>query len=346
MEPAGPELRDILHNSIGYLTEELHRELYEKAPTDQNEFTHAVELWIERLKVIKYGLESFPIPLALPATTASASSLRISSLEYRNCLNGENTLVPQAYPSPAAITACLERDQQQCIITGRRSTDGFNLEVVHIIPFSLVSHQRCRSLDFWKMVEMFYGSEATDNIFGGLVDQIDNLENLITIDSSIRAMLDGGKLTLTPGSSQDNWIPVINDHRGDYWLSIGYLKLKGPMGPQDFIYSSKDLPIGDIRRLLHSSRVDMAYDKAIGSHTIAPPQPSYFALHAVLHYLKWICERNRSERDRPIPTGAAFISSPVTTLDVENQYQTYHSASDSSSSPDPVLGDRHPSGPG
>jgi len=333
---AGPELRDIINYSTGYLTDELRQDLYKNTPTNLNQPIQEVELWIKRLKVIKSGLSSFPIPVTGFATTTPAHSLVIPPSTYQGYLGRKNTLAPEAHPSLLAITACLERDQHQCIITGRRSTDGFSLEVIHIFPFSLASHQCCRRLDFWKMLEMFYGPKATDNIFGGLLDRIDSLQNLITVDSSIRAMLDSGKLTLTPGSSTHNQIPVINDHKGAYWLSIGY-PLNGPMGTPDFIYSSKGLPTGRNRRLYHQSTVDMAYHRTIQGHTSTSPLATYFALRSRLLSLKLICEYNSSQADEPSPTGATLISSPVTPLDIGSGYQTYPSAYNSSCSPDPVL---------
>ena len=85
-----------------------------------------------------------------------------------------------------------------------------------IIPFAFATHPRFRDLDFWKMLEMFYGSEATDNFFARLLEPVNSLENLITLDNSIHAMFNSGSLILTPETATRDPLPVINDYRGGY----------------------------------------------------------------------------------------------------------------------------------
>ena len=109
--------------------------------------------------------------------------------------------------------------------------------VVPIIPFAFANHPRCQDLDFWKMLEIFYCSEAIDAMFAGLLERVNSLENLVTLDNSIHAMFNSGALTLTPGTATWDPIPVINDYTGGYWLDIGCERLPY----SEFIQSTRDL---------------------------------------------------------------------------------------------------------
>ena len=70
------------------------------------------------------------------------------------------------------------------------------------------------------MLEMFYGSEAIDNVFAGLLERVNSLENLVTLDNSIHPMFNSGALTLTPETATWDPIPVINDYTGG--LLVGH----------------------------------------------------------------------------------------------------------------------------
>ena len=195
---AGEELREILGHSLQSLTHELKQELFSKAPTDTNECAQAVGIWITRLNVIKSGLAGFPMPVDGGGISNTMESLTIAPPP------DGTAQAPQARPSQASIklTACLERDNYQCIITGRKISDGSSTEVVPLIPFAFANHPYCRDLDFWKMLDMFFGSEAIDTLFAGLLERVDNLENLVTLDSSIHAMFNsGGSLDFDTKSS-------------------------------------------------------------------------------------------------------------------------------------------------
>ena len=217
---AGPELREILGHTRKFMTRQLRQELLAEVSPDTNECTQAIDMWITLLNLIKSGLANFPMLIDGGWTSTTTQSLTIAPPA------DETTQAQQTSPSKAPIIACLERDQYQCIITGRKVSDGSGTEVVPIIPFAFVNHPSCRDLDFWKMLEMFYGSEATDKLFAGLLERVNSLENLITLDNSIHAMFNSGRLNLTPEKARIDPIPVIGDYRGRYWLKVQY-----PHGP-------------------------------------------------------------------------------------------------------------------
>ena len=162
MQYAGPELRRILANTRKFMTLQLRQELLAEVPTHTNGSTQAVQMWITRLNIIKSGLESFPMLI-----DGDGISTTIQSLTIASPADG-TTQAQQANPSEPSIAACLERDQYECIITGRKFSAGSGTEVVPIIPFAFANNPGCRDLDFWKMLEMFYGSETTEKLFAGL----------------------------------------------------------------------------------------------------------------------------------------------------------------------------------
>ena len=324
------------------MTHALKQELFAKAPTDTNERTQAVGKWITRLNLIKSGLASFPmlidgggtstttepLTVALPADGTSTTTEPLTIAPPAN----ETTQVQQAGPSQASITACLERDQYQCIITGRKVSDASGTEVTPIIPFVFANHPSCRGLDFWKMLEMFYGSETIDAVFAELLERFNSLENLITLDNSIQAIFDSGALTLTPGTKMRDPIPVINDYTGRYWLIIGYPGLHY----SEYIQSTKGVSTGKVRVLYPWSKITIARRKAMPAHASTLPLPSYFALRAFVLSLKNIIA------DKPLPPdalsspGASLTPSPVTPVNYWNQYPI-DSATSHSPCVDPVL---------
>ena len=332
---AGEELRDILNHTFQLMTHALRQELSAKAPTDTNERTQAVGIWITRLNLIKSGLASFPMRIdgggtsttTEPPTIAPSADGISTTMELLTIAPpaGGTTQVQQAGPSETSITACLERDQYQCIITGRKLSNASGTEVAPIIPFAFANHPSCRGLDFWKMLEMFYGSEAIDAVFAELLERVNGLENLITLDNSIQAIFDSGALTLTPGTATRDPIPVINDYTGGYWLIIGYSGLCY----SEYIQSTKGVGTGKVRVLYPWSKIRIACRKAMPGHASALPLPSYFALRAFVLSLKNIIA------DKPLPgdaissPGASLIRSPVTPVNYWTQYPIHSTTSDS-----------------
>ena len=324
---AGPELREILAHTRKFLTHQLKQELLAEVPADINECTQAIQMWITRLNVIKSGLESFPMLIDGGGINTTIQSLTIASPA-----DGITQAQP-ANPSQASITACLERDQYQCIITGRKFSDGSGTEVVPIIPVAFVNHPGCRDLDFWKMLEMFYGSEATDKLFAGLLEPANSLENLITLDNSIHPWFDSGSLTLTPERARRDPIPVINDYRGGYWLNLEY-----PPWPRrlELIQSTKGLRSGEVRTLYPRSKIAIACHEGMPGQASTLPLPSYFALRAFLLSLKNICAYKPPPLDALAPPSGSLTPSPFTPVHYWNQYPT-HSATSDSPCTDPVL---------
>ena len=323
---AGPELRNIFAHTRRFMTHQLRQELLAEVPTDTNECTPAVQTWIMRLNVIKSGLASFPMLMDGGGTSTATKSTIAPPADG-------TTQAQQANPSQASITACLERDEYQCIITGRKFSDGSGAEVVPIIPFAFANHPRCRDLDFWKMLEMFYGPEATDKLFARLLEPVNSLENLITLDNSIHAMFNSGSLTLTPEKARRDPIPVINDYRGGYWLNIEY-----PPGPRrlELIQSTKGLRTGEVRTLYPRSKIAIACHEGMPGQASTLPLPSYFALRAFLLSLKNICAYKPPPLDALAPPSGSLTPSPFTPVHYWNQYPT-HSATSDSPCTNPVL---------
>jgi len=306
---AGEELREILGHTFQSMTHELKQELFAKAPTDTNECAQAVGIWITRLNVIKSGLASFPMLVDGGGITATIESLTIAAPA------DGTTQAQQASPSQASISACLERDQYQCIITGRKFYDGSCTEVVPLIPFAFANHPRCRDLDFWKMLEMFYGSKAIDTLFAGLLERVNSLENLVTLDKSIHAMFNSGGLALTPGTATRDPIPVINDYRGGYWLDINYDQ--GVCSP-DFIQSTKGFSPGEVGKLYPCSRIAIAYHETMPGYARTLPLPSYFALRAFVLSLKSIIAYKPPLANELSLSDASSTPSPATPVDFGN----------------------------
>lgn len=100
-------------------------------------------------------------------------------------------------PSNASAMACLERDQYQCIITGRDNRQGFAIRVSHIIPHSLSYTGGCRDEAFWKTLELLYGTDITSamwEIAGGA--NVNNIVNLYCVDISLHPMLETNAIYL------------------------------------------------------------------------------------------------------------------------------------------------------
>ena len=324
---ANEELREILGHSLHSLTHELKQELSTKAPTDTNEIAQAVGIWITRLNVIKSGLASFPMSVDGGGISTTMESLTIAPPP------DGTTQAQQTSPSQASITACLERDQYQCIITGRKISDGSSTEVVPLIPFAFANHPRCRDLDFWKMLDMFFGPEAIDTLFAGLLERVNSLENLVTLDSSIHAMFNSGGLALTPRTATDDPIPVINDYKGSYWLDIGY---GHGVRDSDFIKSTKCFSSGQVGTLYPWNRIAIACHEAMTDHAITLPLHSYFALRDFILSLKnTIAYKPRMPDEFSFSDGSLTLS-PATPVDFGNQYPTDPATSDNPCA-DPVL---------
>ncbi|PUU82617.1 hypothetical protein B9Z19DRAFT_1061644 [Tuber borchii] len=326
-QTAGPELRNVLGQTLKYMTRQLRQELLAEVSTDTNECNQAIDLWIARLNTIKSGLASFPMVIeGGEANTTTQSPATAPPADGTN-------QAQHASPSEETITACLERDGYQCILTGRKLSNGSDSKVVPIIPFVFANHPRCRDLAFWKMLEMFYGTEAIDTLFAGLLDRVNSLENLIALDDSIHARLNSGWLTLTPETATRDPIPVINNYRGGYWLNLGY-----PQGLRlsEHIQSIKGLNAGEVRTLYPRSRIAIECHKAMPNQPPTLPLPSYFALRVFVLTLKNLCAYQLPRHHALAPPGAFLTPGPITPSHYWNEYPTYSPTLDSTSA-DPIL---------
>ncbi|PUU82656.1 hypothetical protein B9Z19DRAFT_1061675 [Tuber borchii] len=240
----------------------------------------------------------------------------------------------QGCPSQTSITACLERDEFRCLITGCKLSGSLGREVLPLIPFAFARHPRCRGLDFWKMLEIFYGADAIDKVFAGLLNQADSLHNLITLDTSIHTIFNGGSLILTPVTASGDPIPVINDHSGGYMLNIDYHGLS----VLEFIQSTKDLTPGTVRTLYPWSKIAIASHNPMPANDSASilPLPTYFALRAFVLSLKNICAERPPQLDALSFSGSSFTPSPHPPIDLKNENPTYPADSESLCD-DPVL---------
>ena len=328
---AGPELRQILDITYPSMAHQFRQELFSKAPTEHDECIRAVDIWITRLEMIGSALASFPVLKSECGTSTVTQSPTITPSVYGSPTHEGATQVPQVGPSQASITECLERDQYQCIITRRKLSKGFATEVVPIIPFAFANHPGCRDLDFWKMLEMFYGSEATDTMFSRLLDKVDSLENLVTLDNSIHARFDSGSFTLVPQTETRGQIPVINDYRGGYWLDIRYTQT--PFLPEDFLWIEGP-SASEIRQVYPRARIAIAYHEGMPDHAYALPLPSYFALRAFILTLKYMCTMEKRS-NAPLSYAASLTPSPLSSVDFEDQYSIQ--AASESPSADPAL---------
>jgi len=138
-------------------------------------------------------------------------------------------------------------------VIGRRSEDGFALKVAHIFPYALANNDACRELDFWRVLELFYGLHITNRIFNAIRWNVNCLANLITLDNSVHFMFDNGRLTLTPETTEGVGIPILNNHRTDYMSRVRY-----PMGMSTphLIQSTRIyLHQNSAQSLFHNSRI-------------------------------------------------------------------------------------------
>ena len=78
------------------------------------------------------------------------------------------------------------------MITGRKSSDGFQKNVEHIIPSAIENCPDCRRLELTNMLEIFCGSEETGNLFARVLDRINHVENLVSLNSSKNTIFASG----------------------------------------------------------------------------------------------------------------------------------------------------------
>lgn len=327
------KLARTMYDTQHCMTHEHQQELLAYPPVDTHECAQVIDAWITRLKVIKSALLNFPTTVSGSGIVASPPGITPVSWVAGNTAHPVTAPVRHNSQSSAAETDCLKRDQYQCVITGRTSQDGSTIEVAHIIPFDLANNPRCRDLDFWKMLEIFQGKEATDTMFAGVLDKINGLENLICLDSSIHSMFRNGSITLNPVTQDGDPIRIKNNHIGDYWLRVEY---PPQLGMPEYIQSTKGLSAGEVRTLYSGNGVSLTNHDQMPGHLHTLPLPSFFALRASILSLKHQSEYIPTARDLLRSFGETLTTSPATSIDTEN-CQSIHRATSHTTSADPVL---------
>jgi len=317
------ELGKILNYVFCDLTDQFQEELRAYAPADTNECTRVVEIWITRLNVIRSALASFP--------TLTGSSTPGYSVKMPDSNSG-TTLTRVC--TPVQHTACMACDQYQCIITGRKLSEGFRIEVAHIILFALASHPDCQNLDVWKMLEMFYGPESTNTLFTGVHNTIHGLENPTSLDSSIYSSFITGGLNLIP-THEDYPIHPLSHYTGDYWLSIDYCSKSGK---PELIQSTNALNTSKVRTLLRLSKIHIAYHEQVPGLGSPSPLLSYFALRAFVLRLNDPCEYTGTPPWPEVPGSyaATYTPSSIGSIDRRDGVSTDEAAFDYASA-DSVL---------
>jgi len=258
-----------------------------------------MDKWLEYLNIIKLAIRNFPCKQedqrirtsrrrGLTRNPASTSSIPsdLSKASTPASASDDSTNTATASPSglvkrnQAATFRCHIRDNSQCVVTGRPSTQGFPLEGAHIIPYAFANHPNCRTLAFWRTLDLFYGVKATDSIFDTLVANVNNLGNLVSLERTTHGMFDTGRLTLTPMTMDYVPITVFNEHSGSYFLRVNY-----PYGsPTSGLITSTRIvgaPPG-VYSLEADYLVPILYDPQATNYTSPIPQPTYFALRLLL----------------------------------------------------------------
>ena len=155
-------------------------------------------------------------------------------------------------------------------------------------------------------------------MFAGLLERVNSLENLVTLDTSIHPMFNSGALTLTPETATWDPIPVINDYTGGYWLDIAYEGLCYT----EYIQSTKGLSTGEVRILYPLSRITIACHEAMRGHASILPLPSCFALRAFVLSLKNIITEEPLPYDALAPPSASLtpVLSPLSNIGISIRY--------------------------
>ncbi|KAG0641075.1 hypothetical protein HOY80DRAFT_1114795 [Tuber brumale] len=308
-------LGNALNQAWRYLPRHDQEALETNAPADHDECTQVVDAWVTRLQLIRSALADFPTPISptVACRTAPGHSGPHPASEGGNIL--ERQPVEQFTTPDATKKACLECDDNQCVMTGHKSSDGFKIEVAHIIAPEPANHPGCRQLDFWKMLDIFYGTPANDTLFTGVLDRIHSLQNLISLDKVLHDQFVNGDLTLTPKTDDQYPMHPLYYDVGDYWLSV----------ESNLVVAAPDIDLsrlagcgGEAGILYQRSKVRMAYQdtKAGQSHTAA--LPSHFALRASILSPKHICENTPSWEYNLPPVETSSTSTPVSSLNTND----------------------------
>ena len=155
----------------------------------------AVNTWIRRVTIITSVLENLPRLLAETTTDNPTDNITPPCPISRNTIDISTAPEGGELPAnlnPISILYCSERDQYQCMITGRKTSDGFKKNVERIISFAIENDPECGRLELANMFEIIYGSEETGNLLARVLDRINHVENLVSLNSSINTKFANG----------------------------------------------------------------------------------------------------------------------------------------------------------
>ena len=291
LEKTTPEGRAFLKIGKYYLTLELRQELMSPPPMNFEARDRSVSVWLERLNIIWMALLKFPNyranlkgnPLASGPSESAAGSPRQNFPSRVSAPEEEEELKR----SGGAISNCLLRDQRRCVVTGKSMKDHYPIEIAHIIPFAFAKKKSCRNYEFWLLLELFFGIEKTNAMFEELSSNINGLENLVALDSSIHSMFDSGSLSLTPIDLGGTPITIANQsHEGSYHLEVDYPK--GMTNPE-YTQSTRIIGLSGYNTVYPKTKVGIFYYPNRPQNIQTLPRPDYFALRSVLVWLKQVC---------------------------------------------------------
>lgn len=279
-EETGKEGKRFLSLAFNYLYPPYKMELDSAPPADETECSKLVAKWLERLKNAGSALQHFPTLRPgrgtwAPGGTIAAERSPVEGFEDGGLLHKRDPVGPDL---------CRQRDKGICVLTGRKSSDGWAVEVAHIIPWAFTADASRRNLLLWHLIELFLGVEQTNLTFAGLASTIDSLWNLVSLDKSLHSLYDNGHLVLVPVTTQGDPIPISSTYSGTYLLQIRFPK---SLSDPDLVTSSKIVGSDRTQTLHDGSYIALTYDPDAPINLQRLPSPSYFAFRAWLQWLKF-----------------------------------------------------------
>ncbi|KAI5795356.1 hypothetical protein DFH27DRAFT_117750 [Peziza echinospora] len=144
--------------------------------------------------------------------------------------------IPVQYPrEPSQVTLCKQRDCNRCAITG-----SLIIEVVHIIPYSSASWSNAFEFSaLWHFIRAWIGNDNARKLWEYVgYDNVNRLENLLTLCPNEHRLFGDGKLLLEP---------VRTYHRDNLaMLEIMKVEILGPIEPVGTLYPPVDPAIVNI----------------------------------------------------------------------------------------------------
>ena len=293
--------RGFLRVGHEWLTQALEVELASSPPADDVECEQAITRWLDRLNLIELALWHFPTPKKTgPRIYPPGSIDALAGSPFRNLVRERGTagsplhnLAREAGAggtdtprSQLTARLCRERDQYQCVVTGKKLSDGYDIQVAHVIPYHLAKNSQDRHVEFWKMLELFCGTADTDKMFKEVHSSINALENLVCLEIGVHSMFDHGTLTLRPCTFDDEELSFASTHEGSYALTVNYPQ--GLSEPKQ-MQSTKISGVRVIRPLYNDCQIEIQYRPHRNSQIRTVPRPAYFAIRQWLLYLNQLC---------------------------------------------------------